>query len=375
MSDFDLASYRFELPENQIAAYPRSDRTAARLMVVDKTQKIITHHTVADLPGLVTEPTLFVANNTKVFKARLNGYRPETGGKVEFFLLKRLHEKIWQGLMKTGRRIEPGFVFHIGDPNTPQFAQAKVIERIEDTSTGPQFIAEFSTDPVSADLGQVPLPPYILARRSGGEILPDEIDAYNTVYAKGTHATGSVAAPTAGRHFTQSLLGRLQQQGHTWAELTLHVGIGTFKPVSVADIRQHVMHPEYAELSWDVANLINTSKTIARPVCAIGTTSARTLEGVSAKTPRNRDHQNERVQPRQNQWVQPHQGDVNLFVYPGFQWQVVDQLWTNFHLPESTLLMMISSFIGDRHFTLDIYNQAVREGYQFFSYGDVMWIR
>jgi S-adenosylmethionine:tRNA ribosyltransferase-isomerase len=258
--------------------------------------------------------------------------------------------------MKTGARVLPGFRFRIPDPEG-LWVEAEVLER-EESPAGVVLTARFSRDPVEAGLGEVPLPPYITSKR--GEARRDELQVYNTVF--GTRE-GSVAAPTAGRHFTPELIASLKSRGMEWHELTLHVGLGTFKPVSVEDIREHVMHAEPVEIPESVAFALNEVKRQKRTVLAIGTTSTRSLEGMSTVGATGPE-------------LMSGTSDVDLYIHPGSDhvWKFTDAMVTNFHLPESTLLMMIASFIGDLGFTLHAYDEAVRGRYRFYSYGDAMLI-
>lgn len=351
-------NYSFELPESLIASEPLSVRDHSRLLVVNRTLGTIEHKQILDLPQILDSSYSLVANNTKVIRARLLGNRIGTGGKVEFFLLKKMITQMsecsrWQGLMKTGSKIAPGFEFQVGE------IFGKVLAR-EDTNAGAIFTAEFSRDPVQAQIGEVPLPPYIQAKLEGSnaDFNSEKIlNEYNTLFAS---EEGSVAAPTAGRHFTPELISQLKTGGVDWNEITLHVGLGTFKPVMVTDIREHLMHAEAASISKEVANALNAAKSSRKKILAIGTTSTRTLEGFTDS----------------KGLLESGTKDLDIFIYPGssHEWKFVDAMLTNFHLPESTLLMMISSFMGSRERTLEIYQEAIKEKYRFYSYGDAMLI-
>ncbi len=351
---FLTKSYTFELPASLIAETPLQKRDSSRLLVVNRAEHRIEHRRIADLPQILDSSVTLVANNTKVIKARLLGERVGTGGKVEFFLLKRLSATRWQGLMKTGSKVLPGFEFLI------QGIRGTVIDR-NDTNAGAIFTADFSIDPVLANIGEVPLPPYIqqkLETSSKQDLSSDQVlNEYNTLFAR---EEGSVAAPTAGRHFTPELIHALAEKGIDWNEITLHVGLGTFKPVTANDLRDHTMHAETATISESVAHQLNVAKRSGRKILSIGTTSTRTLEGFTDDTGE----------------LSSGTRDLDLFIYPGsaHRWKMVDAMITNFHLPESTLLMMIASFIGSRKWTLEIYAQAIREQYRFYSYGDAMLI-
>lgn len=353
ISTFLTKDYHFELPEGLIAATPLEKRDDSRLLVVNRTLNSVQHRQMKDLPQILDSNYALVANNTRVIRARLLGERVGTGGKVEFFLLRKNSPTQWQGLMKTGSKVSAGFEFVVNG------IQGKVIAR-EDTNAGAIFTAEFSQDPVLAQIGEVPLPPYIQSKLEGASVdLTSEkvLNEYNTLFAK---EDGSVAAPTAGRHFTPSLIDELKMKGISWNEITLHVGLGTFKPVTVSDLREHQMHAESATISESVAHTLNHEKKIGKKILSVGTTSTRALEGFCDSAG----------------LLESGSRDLNIFIYPGSQhrWRFVDAMLTNFHLPESTLLMMIASFIGSRERTLEIYQEAIREKYRFYSYGDAMII-
>jgi len=361
MDPFKTSSYAFDLPPGLIAAEPLLEREQARLLVVNRVSKTLEHRHVADLPAVLPAGTVVVANNTRVFKARLTGEREGTGGKIEFFLLREKSPRVWEGLMKAGAKITPGFSFHIPKPGGGRVA-GTVTARNE-SSAGATFDARFSEDPVELDLGEVPLPPYIQQRRqelSLPLLNENELESYNTTFAK---ESGSVAAPTAGRHFTPALISELRAKGHSWEEITLHVGIGTFKPVQTADVRDHEIHEEWTRVDPSVGERLMQAKNEGRKILAVGTTTARTLEGRARMTGSRFE-------------LQCGSGPVNLYIHPGstHRWKAVDWMLTNFHLPESTLIMMISSLIGDLEFTLHAYREAVREQYRFYSYGDAMLI-
>ena len=334
-------------------------------MVIRKKSQTLEHRFVRELPSILPRASVLVANNTRVFRARLLGNRiPSSGGihgggsgKVEFFLLKRLGPLLWQGLIKSSAKVLPGFQFQV------KTIEACVTAR-EDTVAGTLFTVRLSSDPIELNIGEVPLPPYIVAKRGSGPST-DELEIYNTVFAK---QTGSVAAPTAGRHFTSELISELKACGMDWEEITLHVGMGTFKPVTVNDIREHQMHPEMSYLGPEIAKRLLLARQKGRPIIAIGTTSARTLEG------RGRRDEHGTVQ------LDPGENEVNLFIHPDSRseckhdWKWVDGLLTNFHLSESTLLMMVADFLGDLTFLKMVYQCAIEEKYRFYSYGDAMLI-
>ncbi len=354
-------SYQFELPPELIAAEPLEERTDARLLVVRPKARRFAHHKVRDLPSLLASDTVVVANNTRVFRARLIGERLGTGGKMEFFLLHRLSPVRWEGLMRAGGKVLPGFSFRVPKPEGG-WLEGRVISR-KDGEGGALFMAEFSEDPLTTGAGEVPLPPYIVQQRVERGLRPlreDEFDIYNTAFSK---ESGSVAAPTAGRHFTPELIGELRAKGIGWEEITLHVGIGTFKPVGVEDLRDHRMHPEWTEILPETAARLEAARRDGKKILVVGTTSARTLEGRVDSGP-------------DGPLLRAGAGEVNLFIHPGtpYVWRWTDLLLTNFHLPGSSLLMMIASRIGDLGFTLEAYQEAIRNRYRFYSYGDAMLI-
>lgn len=354
-------SYHFELPDDLIAAEPLGSRDASRLLVVRPRSRTWTHSHIRNLPEILGPETVVVVNNTRVFRARLIGERIGTGGKMEFFLLHRQGSLRWEGLMRAGGRILPGFSFRIPKAGGA-WLEGRVIAR-RDEEGGALFTADFSEDPLTAGVGEVPLPPYIVQQRTArglGPMRPDELEIYNTAFSK---EVGSVAAPTAGRHFTPELIANLRERGVGWEEITLHVGIGTFKPVAVTDLREHRMHPEWTGIEPETAHRLNAARREGRKILAVGTTTARTLEGRSQLGP-------------EGPVLEAGTSDVNLFIHPGaqFQWRWADRLLTNFHLPGSSLLMMIASRIGDLSFTLEAYQEAIRNRYRFYSYGDAMLI-
>lgn len=344
-----LASYHYELPPERIAQNPVTPRDRSRLLVLSSPTEH--HHSVfADLPDWLTPGDLLVLNDTRVIPARLQGRKP-TGAPVEALLLEKRSLDCWLALVKPGRRIKPGmellFESHIeGHPSL----KAKVLER--DEGTGGRLLQfdvpqNTSLEAVLENYGQLPLPPYIRASQSNS-------DQYQTIYAK---TPGAVAAPTAGLHFTPDLLQRLQQRGINHAYITLHVGVGTFRPVEVEDITTHKMHGEWLEVSPATVEQIQYTKSQGGRVIAVGTTVVRALEGA--------------VMERED--LAPYAGKTEIFIYPGYQWKVVDGLITNFHLPGSSLLMLVSSMIG-RSRLLNLYQEAIAQEYRFYSFGDAMLI-
>lgn len=361
--DFLLQKYTFELPPEQIAQFPPDHRGNSRLMVISRRGDAAPeHHMFSELPACLPPGALLVANNSRVLQARLLGTR-STGGKVEFLLLTPLPLVLQQavpardgdcdmcaeveGLVRSGGSIRDGETLRFGAGIHVTILESGPFGRRRVRLSWRGDLAE-----AFAATGHIPLPPYI--KRADDE---EDAGRYQTIYSR-PDKIGSVAAPTAGLHFTEDVRTRLQEAGFGWAEVTLYVGYGTFSPVRSDDIRRHVMHREYVEISEETAEAVARAKAEKRPVVAVGTTSTRTLEGVARLCGR----------------VQPFSGWTDIFLYPGQSFRVIDGLLTNFHLPESSLLMLVSAFAG-REYVLSAYQEAVREGYRFFSYGDAMLIR
>lgn len=337
------SDFYYELPQELIAQDPLEDRASSRLLLLDKqtgeTKHTVFHHIIDYLqPG-----DCLVINNTKVIPARLIGEREETGGKVEVLLLKRKENNIWETLVKPGKKARPGTRLTFGGG----LLKATVLEVVEEGNRLIQFEYDGIFEEILDQLGQMPLPPYITHQ------LQDK-NRYQTVYAK---YEGSAAAPTAGLHFTKELLEQIRQKGIQIANVTLHVGLGTFRPVKVEDVTQHHMHTEYYRVTEEAANIINETKKKGGRVICVGTTSCRTIESAAGE----------------NGLVQAKEGDTSIFIYPGYRFQVLDCLITNFHLPESTLLMLVSALAGKEHI-MQAYQEAVKERYRFFSFGDAMFI-
>jgi S-adenosylmethionine:tRNA ribosyltransferase-isomerase len=346
-----LTSYDYELPTESIAQTPVVPRDRSRLLVVE-TGAGYQHRHFHEIGDFLTAGDLLVFNNTRVIPARVYGVKT-TGAPVEILLLSEQEHNCWLALVKPGRKLKIGtkIVFPARHPESkiPQIT-AEIMARDEDT--GGRLLKFDIPDGVPllsilADFGELPLPPYITASTSTDE-------QYQTVYAK---IPGAVAAPTAGLHFTPELLDRLTQQGIERAEVTLHVGVGTFRPVEAEDITTHQMHHEWLEISSETVDRINAVKAAGGKIYAVGTTAVRVLETAA-----------------QAGKLQPYRGDTNIFIYPGYQWQVVDGLITNFHLPGSSLMMLVSAAIG-RERLLDLYQIAIGDGYRFYSFGDAMLIR
>lgn len=339
VSDFD-----FYLPEELIAQHPLEKRDTSRLMVLDKETGKIEHKVFKDIIDYLNEGDTLVLNNTRVMPARLIGAKEGTGGKIEFLLLKRLEGDKWECLAKPGKSAKPGRRFEFGDGKL----KCEVLEVLETGNRIVEFEYEGIFEEVLDALGEMPLPPYIHEKL-------DDKERYQTVYSK---ETGSAAAPTAGLHFTEELLKKIEDKGVNIAYITLHVGLGTFRPVKVETIDKHVMHSEFYQLSKETADIINNTKKNGKRVISVGTTSTRTLETIADE----------------NGVVRECSGWTNIFIYPGYKFKVVDNLITNFHLPESTLIMLVSALAGKEH-VLNAYNEAVKEKYRFFSFGDAMFIK
>ena len=338
-SDFD-----FYLPEELIAQHPLEKRDESRLMVLDRNSGKIEHKKFYDIIEYLDEGDTLVLNNTRVLPARLIGEKENTGGKIEFLLLKRIDKDKWECLAKPGKSAREGRRFTFGEGRL----EAEVVEVLENGNRIVEFFYKGIFEEVLDALGQMPLPPYIHER------LEDK-ERYQTVYSK---EEGSAAAPTAGLHFTKELLQKIKDRGINIVYLTLHVGLGTFRPVKVNNIEEHEMHSEFYMLSKESADIINETKRNKKKVISVGTTSTRTLETISDE----------------NGLVKEASGWTNIFIYPGYKFKVVDNLITNFHLPESTLIMLVSTLAGREH-VLNAYNEAVKERYRFFSFGDAMYIR
>ena len=336
--------YDFELPESLIAQTPLENRTASRLLTLNKDSGEMEHHTFSDIINYLHPGDTLILNDTRVIPARLFGVKEDTGAKAEVLLLHNLGDNRWETLVKPGKRLRKGAVIRFGDE------LSATIE--EETDMGGRIIRfhyEGIFQEILDRLGQMPLPPYIK------EKLEDK-ERYQTVYAK---HEGSAAAPTAGLHFTTELLEAIKQKGVRIGFLTLHVGLGTFRPMSVDVVEDHVMHAEYYSISQETAELINETKKNGGRVIAVGTTSCRTLETVGNQF--------------EGQDLAASSGWTDIFIYPGYTFKVVDALITNFHLPKSTLVMLVSALAG-REQIMEAYNEAVKQQYRFFSFGDSMFI-
>ncbi len=342
------SDFYFELPEDRIAQVPLNDRTASRLMVVQRDTGKVEHKVFTDLIDYLHKGDCLVINDTKVLPARIFGYK-ESGAKVEFLLLKRLSDNRWESLVKPGKKAKIGAKFHFGKL-VENGVSAVIVDIIEDGSRIVEFDYKDSYNTFEEfldEMGQMPLPPYIT------EKLEDQ-SRYQTVYGE---RVGSAAAPTAGLHFTDDYLQKIEDKGIKIAKVMLHVGLGTFRPVKTDDINNHKMHSEYYEIDKKTADIINDTHKHGGRVISVGTTSTRVLESVSDD----------------DGMVSAKRGWTDIFIYPGYEFKVIDGLVTNFHLPESTLIMLVSAF-SNREWILHAYNEAIKEGYRFFSFGDAMLI-
>ena len=342
--NYTTKDFDFDLPEELIAQTPLKDRTSSRLLVVDKTTHSIEDKHFSDLLDELEEGDTLVVNNTRVFPARLYGTKEETGAHIEVLLLTNTEGDKWETLVKPAKRMKVGSVVSFGDGRL----KATVVEELEQGGRIIEFSYEGVFLEVLESLGEMPLPPYIKER------LEDK-ERYQTVYAK---ENGSAAAPTAGLHFTEELMQKIREKGVNIVPVTLHVGLGTFRPVSVDSLEDHKMHSEYYNVSKETADMIEATKKAGKRVIAVGTTSIRTLETVA------RDN---------NGHVVSASGWTDIFISPGYEFSVVDAFVTNFHLPKSTLVMLVSAYLG-REFTLEAYQHAIEERYRFFSFGDAMFV-
>lgn len=337
------ADFDYDLPQELIAQDPLEQRDSSRLLILDKETGERTHKIFHDIIDYLHEGDCLVINNTKVIPARLIGEREGTGGKVEVLLLKRRSDNVWETLVKPGKKARPGMRLSFGGG----LLHAEVQEVVDEGNRLIRFEYEGIFEEILDQLGQMPLPPYITHQ------LKDK-NRYQTVYAK---YEGSAAAPTAGLHFTEELLEQIQAKGVKIARVTLHVGLGTFRPVKVEDVTEHHMHTEFYHVSEEASDIINETKKQGGRVICVGTTSCRTIESAA-------DDQG---------IVHATEGDTDIFIYPGYQFKVLDCLITNFHLPESTLLMLVSALAGKENI-MAAYREAVEMRYRFFSFGDAMFI-
>ena len=338
-----VSDFNYNLPEELIAQTPIQKRDESRLMVLDKTNQKVEHKVFKDILDFLKPGDCLVRNNTKVIPARLYGIKEETGVNVEFLLLNRIEGDIWEVMVHPGRRLKKGAKVSFGEG----ILKAEILEQMENGNRRVKFEYDGIFNEILDQIGLMPLPPYIKERLS-------EKNRYQTVYAK---HEGSAAAPTAGLHFTDELLEKLKEKGVEIANVTLHVGIGTFRPVKVENIEEHDMHSEHYYIKQEDADKINNTRKNGGRIISVGTTSCRVLESVADE----------------NGFVKEVEGDTNIFIYPGYKFKCIDCLITNFHLPESTLIMLVSTLAG-KDFVMKAYEEAVKEKYRFFSFGDAMFI-
>lgn len=337
------SDFYFDLPEELIAQDPLEDRSSSRLLKMDKLTGETEHHVFKDVTSFLNKGDCLVLNNTKVIPARLYGKKEDTGAIIEVLLLKRHEGDVWETLVRPGKKAKPGTKIVFGDG----LLQAEVLEVVEEGNRMIRFVYEGIFEEILDQLGEMPLPPYITHK------LQDKT-RYQTVYAK---YEGSAAAPTAGLHFTKELLSQIEESGIKIVYVTLHVGLGTFRPVKEDNVLNHHMHSEFYQISKEAADVINETKKAGGRVICVGTTSCRTIESAADD----------------NGMVQAGSDNTEIFIYPGYQFKVLDGLITNFHLPESTLIMLVSALAGREH-TLAAYAEAVKNRYRFFSFGDAMMI-
>ena len=339
-----VSDFNYELPLHLIAQHPYDKRDEARLMVLDKTNQTIEHKVFKDVIDYLNPGDCLVINNTKVIPARLYG-KKDTGANVEFLLLKRIEGDFWEAMVRPGSKLKAGAKVLFGDG----LLKATVLEVLENGNRRVEFEYNGIFNEILDQIGLMPLPPYIT------EATKEDNSKYQTVYAK---YDGSAAAPTAGLHFTEELLQKIKEKGIEVANVTLHVGIGTFRPVKVENVEEHQMHSEHYYIKQEDVEKINNAKKNGKRVIACGTTSCRVLESVADE----------------NGMMKEVEGDTSIFIYPGYKFKCIDSLITNFHLPESTLIMLVSTLAG-KDFIMNAYNEAVKEEYKFFSFGDAMIIK
>ena len=337
------SDFYYDLPKELIAQDPLEDRSSSRLLVLHRKSGRVEHRVFTDIVEYLKPGDCLVRNNTKVIPARLYGTRVDTGATIELLLLKRMENDVWETLVKPGKKARQGAVISFGDG----ILTGEIIDVKEDGNRLIQFRYEGIFEEILDQLGQMPLPPYIT------HTLKDK-NRYQTVYAK---YEGSAAAPTAGLHFTEELFRKLEEKGVLVANVTLHVGLGTFRPVKVDDVSKHHMHTEFCQVTKEEADKINKAKQAGGRIVCVGTTSCRTIESAADE----------------NGVLKPGQGDTDIFIYPGYSFKMMDVLITNFHLPESTLLMLVSALAGKEQ-VMRVYEEAVQERYRFFSFGDAMII-
>lgn len=338
------SDFYYDLPEELIAQTPVEPRDSSKMLVFDRENGTIHHKHFYDIIDYLNPGDTLIVNDSRVLPARIYGTKIPTGANVEFLLLKQVKDKVWETLVKPGRKAKTGDSFSFGEG----IMTGTIVDVLEDGNRIVEFSCENNFYETLDKIGQMPLPPYI------HEKLKDK-ERYQTVYS---NELGSAAAPTAGLHFTNELLEKIRNKGINIGYVTLHVGLGTFRPVKVDDVTNHKMHSEHYEVPAETAKLIEETKNNGKRVIAVGTTSCRTLESVAKK----------------NNKIVPCDGWTDIFIYPGFEFKVLDGLITNFHLPESTLIMLVSAFAGYEE-TMNVYREAVKEKYRFFSFGDSMFIK
>ncbi len=340
----DKSDFYFDLPQELIAQDPLEDRSGSRLLVLDKESGRVEHHIFRDIIDYLRPGDCLVLNNTRVLPARLMGVKEDTGAAIEVLLLRRRENDVWETLVKPGKKAKPGTRLTFGDG----CLRGEVLEVVEEGNRLIRFAYEGIFEEVLDRLGEMPLPPYITHK------LQDK-NRYQTVYAK---YDGSAAAPTAGLHFTGELLKQIEEKGVETAYVTLHVGLGTFRPVKADNILEHHMHSEYYQVTGEAAEKINRARSRGSRVICVGTTSCRTVESAA----------------KEDGTLEECCGNTEIFIYPGYKFKVMDCLITNFHLPESTLVMLVSALAGRDH-VMEAYGEAVREKYRFFSFGDAMFVK
>ncbi len=348
-----LSAFNFELPEDLIAKHPNPNRDESRLMVLNREKQTIEHKLFKDVLEYFDEGDVLIMNNTKVFPARLYGNKEKTGARIEVFLLRELNREslLWDVLVDPARKIRIGNKLYFTDDDS---LVAEVIDNTTSRGRTIRFLFDGSYEEFKqkiTELGETPIPPYIKGMR---DVVPEDEERYQTIYAKNE---GAVAAPTAGLHFSRELLKRLEIKGVEFAELTLHVGLGTFRTVDVEDLTKHKMDSEQAEITQEVADMVNDGKRNKKRICAVGTTSMRAIES-SVST---------------DGYLKPFGGWTNKFIFPPYEFSIANCMITNFHTPQSTLMMMVAAF-SDLDFVKRAYEEAVKEKYQFYSYGDAMLI-
>ncbi len=339
-----VSDFNYDLPQELIAQVPIKNRDESRLMVLNREKQTIEHKIFKDIIDYLEPGDCLVRNNTKVIPARLYGIKEETNANVEFLLLNRIDGDIWEVMVRPGKKLKAGAKVTFGDG----ILKAEILEQLDNGNRKVKFEYSGIFNEILDQIGLMPLPPYIHEKLK-------EKDRYQTVYAK---YEGSAAAPTAGLHFTEELLEKLKEKGVEIANVTLHVGIGTFRPVKVENVEEHDMHSEHFYIKAEDAEKINKAKKEGHRVIAVGTTSCRVLESIADE----------------NGMVHETEGDTQIFIYPGYKFKCLDALITNFHLPESTLIMLVSALAG-RDYIMKAYNEAVKEKYRFFSFGDAMFIK